>query len=283
LSPLGLGAGAVVLLGLVLALDRFANHVVSPAYRPFERTVPELGLPHEDLSIPSGDHDLAAWLVKPAGVEPDEVLYLIAHGWGANYSTVLRLAEPLANRGHEVLLFDVRGHGRSEPVPYVTIRHFRDDVMAAARWVARRYPERRIVLIGHSLGGAGGVLAVADGAPVDGLVLIAAPSDVLRVTAEFLTDKGLPGDLLVTILRPFFWRRVGSSFRGLTPSRRIAEVDVPVLIIQPENDARVYRAHAERLSAARGEPYRLVEGYEHTDILEAPETMELIEEFLERL
>jgi alpha-beta hydrolase superfamily lysophospholipase len=273
--------GAILIVGI--GLDRFANRVVSPAYRPFERTVPELGLAHEDLSIRSGDHDLAAWLLKPAQAPPDEVLYLLAHGWGANYSIVLRLAEPLANRGHEVLLFDVRGHGRSEPVPYVTIRHFREDVMAVARYAATRFPDRRIVMIGHSLGGAAGVLAAADGAPIDGLVLIAAPSDVLRVTAEFLTDKGLPGDLLVTILRPFFWRRVGSSFRPLTPSRRIGELDIPILIIQPENDARVYRAHAVRLSAASGQPYRLVEGYEHTDVLEAPETLELIEEFLEGL
>jgi len=277
-------AGLVAAVALLaLGLDHLAGRVARPAYRPFERTVPELGIPHQDLTIPSGDHELAAWLLEPAVAQPYEPILMVAHGWGANYSTVLRLAEPLTAAGHDVLLFDVRGHGRSEPVPYVTIRQFRDDVMAAARWAARRFPDRQLVLVGHSMGGAAGVLAAADGAPIDGLVLVASPSDVLRVTAEFLTDQGKPGNLLVTILTPFFWRRIGSTFRRLTPSRRIHELDIPLLIIQPEFDRRVYRTHAERLSAAAGKPYHLVKGCEHTDVLGAPETLRLIEDFLERV
>lgn len=278
----GLGVAVAVAL-MLFALDRLAERVARPAYRPFERTVPELGIPHEDLRISSGDHELAAWLLEPRHAQPSEPLLMVAHGWGANYSTVLRLAEPLATSGHDVLLFDVQGHGRSEPVPYVTIRQFRDDVAAAAHWAARRFPDRQLVLVGHSMGGAAGVLAAADGAPIDGLVLIASPSDVLRVTAEFLNDQGRPGNLLVVILTPFFWRRLGSTFRRLTPSRRIHEIDIPLLIIQPELDRRVYRSHAERLSAAAGIPYHLVKGCEHTDVLASPETLRLIEEFLEEV
>ncbi len=277
-------AAAVAAFALVsFGLDRFAHRVVRPAPRPFEKTVPELGIEHEDLLIPSGDHELAAWLLQPSQAQPYEPLILVAHGWSANYSTVLRLAEPLAAHGHDVLLFDVRGHGRSEPVPYVTVRHFRDDILAATRYAARRFPDRQLLLVGHSLGGSAGVLAAADGAPIDGLVLIAAPSDVLKVTAEFLTDQGLPGSFLTMLLRPFFWRKVGGSFRPLTPSRRIRELDLPLLIIQPENDLRVERGHADRLSAAARQPYRLILGYEHTDVLEAPEVLALIEDFLERI
>lgn len=278
-----LAVGGALLVILLFGLDRFANHVVRPAPRPIERSVPELGIEHEDLHIPSGDHELAAWLLSPTQAQPFEPLLLVVHGWGANYGTVLELAEPLAEAGHDVLLFDVRGHGRNEAVPYVTIRHFRDDLMAATRYAAKRFPDRQLVLVGHSLGGSAGVLAAADGAPIDGLVLIAAPSDVLQVTAEFLTDQGMPGGFLVNVLRPFFWRRVGSTFRPLTPSRRIRELDLPVLIIQPEHDLRVARSHAEELSAASGQPYHLIEDREHTDVLSAPRTMRLIEDFLEEV
>ena len=264
-------------------MDSLANRVVRPVARPPERTVPDLGMDHEDLCIRSGDHDLAAWLLRPSQAQPFEPLILLAHGWGASYGTVLQLAEPLADGGHDVLLFDVRGHGRNEPVPYVTVRHFRDDLIAVSRYAAARFPDRQLVLIGHSLGGAAGVLAAADGAPIDGLVLIAAPSDVMRVTAEFLTDKGLPGGLMVTLLRPFLWRRVGSSFRPLTPSRRIRELDLPILMIQPEQDTRVTRDHADRLAEASGLAYHLIADREHTDVLSDPETVRLIEEFLEEV
>ena len=283
MTLVGYAIAAVSIGLLIFGLDRFASRILRPESRPFERTVPDLGVEHEDLLIQSGDQELAAWLIQPSRAQPFEPLLLVAHGWSANYSTVLAIAEPLAELGHDVLLFDVRGHGRSEPAPFVTIRHFRDDLMAVARYAAKRFPDRQLVLVGHSLGGSAGVLAAADGAPIDGLILVAAPADVLHVTAEFLSDQGLPGGLIVNVLRPFFWHRVRGSFRPLTPSRRIRELDLPILIIQPENDQRVIRRHAERLSEASGLSYHLIKDCEHTDVLAAPETLRLVEEFLEEL
>lgn len=305
-------AGTVLVVGAfvvgAVTLDRLASRVVRPVPVPPGRSVPELGIAHEDLSIDAGTHRLAAWLLlgergdagRSAGgaggteaggaggtgadaASDRRPLILLAHGWSASYGTVLRLGEPLARAGWDVLLFDVRGHGRNAPVPYVTVRCFRDDVSAAVRYAADRFPDRPLLLVGHSMGGAGAVLAAADGAPIHGLVLVATPADVVQVTAEFLADKGMPGHLLVHLFRPFWWRRVGGRFLSLTPSRRIGEVDVPVVLIQPEEDRRVHRRHADRLAAAAAVDYHLVAGREHTDVLEAPETLRLVVELAERL
>ena len=277
----------VVIAGFVLVvmvfMDRQAMRVASPVRQPIDRTVPELGVPFEDLAIPSGARTLAGWLITPAQAQPFEPLVLLAHGWGANYSTVLRLGALLVADGHEVMLFDARGHGRNPALPQVTIRDFRDDLMAVARYAAHRFPDRQLILVGHSFGGAAGVLAAADGAPIDGLVLIAAPADVLKVTAEYLTDHGQPGTFMINVLRPFLWRRVGGTFLPLTPSRRIRALDVPLLLLQPEHDQRVARAHADTLAAASGQSYHLIPGREHTDVLEAPETLRLVEDFLEEV
>ena len=43
---------------------------------------------------------------------------------------MLMVAEPLAEAGFATLVFDVRGHGRSDRARYCTIRHYRDDVVA---------------------------------------------------------------------------------------------------------------------------------------------------------
>lgn len=315
---------AVAVALVVLAMDWLAGRIVRPNLQPVDRPVPSMGIPYEELTVRSGEHELRAWLLHPsrseatasveeggapvegrgpveedgassgpagrpyggstsreAGLDDRRPLVIVAHGWGANHGVVARLAEPLARRGWTVLLFDVRGHGRNHPLPEVTIRDFRDDVMAVTRYVEERFPHRPSVLVGHSMGGAAGVVAAADGAPIDGLVTVAAPSDVLGVTAEYLSDHGLPGEILVTVLRPFFWRRVGGTFRPLTPSRRIDELTIPIMMIQPELDARVVRAHADRLAAVTGLDYHVIEGREHTDVLSDPRTLALVEDFLD--
>jgi alpha-beta hydrolase superfamily lysophospholipase len=273
--------GAVVAGGLVL-LDRMANRVVKPSPAEADVTVPDLGIAHQDIRIPSGDHTLHGWLLHPDG-RPRRPLVLLAHGWGANYGALLRLAEPLVEAGYQVLLFDVRGHGRNQEVAYATVRNFRDDVSAVARYAEERFAGRPAVLLGHSLGGAAGVLAVAEGATLAGLGLLASPADVMEVTALYMKDKGLPGHLMVRVLRPFWWLRVGGTFRPLTPGRRIEEVKVPVLVVHPENDHRVPRAHAQRLADGAQTTVRLVEDAGHTDFLGREETWRHVLNFLEEV
>jgi pimeloyl-ACP methyl ester carboxylesterase len=271
-----LGVTGVLLYGL----DRIAQAVVRPVPREPDRTASEMGHPHEDVVVSHDDHVLNGWLLHP---EDDEgrALVLLAHGWGANYGVLLQLAEPLLREGHPVLLFDVRGHGANEEVPYVTVRHFKDDVMAVSRWAAVRLPNRPRVLVGHSLGGAASVLAAADGAPVHGVVTIAAPADVMEVTAEYLRDKGFPGGFMVVALRPFWWRRVGGTFRRLVPEREIRRIRLPALVVHPEKDRRVSRGHAERLARNAGARPHIIPGAGHTDVLGHTETHRVIVAFLE--
>mgnify|MGYP001480309846 CR=1 FL=1 len=280
MTPLAFLALGLAAAGGVYALDRVAKSIVRPVPRLPGRSVPDTGLEHEDLIIGAGGDELAAWLLGAGGVRRDRPLLLLAHGWGASYGTVLQLAEPLVRDGYEVLLFDMRGHGRNRAAPFVTVRHLRDDVMAAVRYAEARFPGRQLVLVGHSFGGAASVLAAAEGARVVGLVLIATPADVPRITAEFLTAKGMPGNLAVAVLRPFWWWRIGGTFRPHSPERRIRELKVPVLILQPEHDTRVHRGHAERLSEAAGVPYQVIQDREHTDVLGAPLTVELVSAFV---
>ena len=278
---MALGAAAV---GGLYAMDRVANEVVRPRPRAPEVTPEELGLQHEDVLIPSGGHTLHGWLLPPEVAEADAAapspLVLLAHGWGSDGARLLHLAEPLVRSGHPVLVFNVRGHGRNDEVAWATVRDFRDDIVAAARWAAERFPDLRRVLVGHSLGGAAGVLAVDAGAPVHGLVLIAAPANVLEVTADYMREKGLPGSFLVLALRPFWWWRLRSTFRHLVPERKIGGLRVPVLILQAGNDHRVQHHHAERLARPAGHPVRVIPDVGHNDVLAAAETVVRVREFL---
>jgi len=285
-TPMLWGAAGVAAVGGLYILDRVANAVVRPVPGDPEVTVPDLGISHEDLIIPSGDHVLKAWLLHGDREEQGDAagpLVLLTHGWGASYGTVLQLALPLVRAGYDALVFDIRGHGRNAAVPFATVRHFRDDVDVVVGYAHARFPARHLVLGGHSMGAAATVLAAAGGAPVSALILVASPADVLEVTADYLRSRGFPGRFMVVALRPFWWMRIRGTFRGLVPSEAIARVRQPVLIVQAGRDRRVPSDHAERLARAARRPVHVVEGAGHTEVLGHPETHRLVLEFLKTI
>ena len=60
-------------------------------------------------------------------------------------------------------------------------------------------------------------------------------------------------------------------------------MQVPYLMLQPEHDLRVVRAHADRLAEAGGQGYVLVPDCEHTDVLDHPETLRRVTDFVDSL
>jgi len=263
----------------VVVMDRIAVQMIRPPYKPLRKRAKGLPFQVEPVSIPSGDQSLSGWIARPDDDNGGPVLVLV-HGWGSNHGTMTRLAGPLLERGFPVLLFDVRHHGKSRGAPYVTARHFRDDIGAAVREAAKAFPDRPSLLIGHSMGGSTGILAVADGAPVRGLVTIGSPGDLWAVWAYHLDQKGLPGRWVIKCLSPFWRIRAGVPWRTLDPVVRAGELEVPTLILHGDQDESVPPVHAHQLGRARGVEPRVMEGERHRDILDSPVLHEEIEAFL---
>ena len=279
-------AGAVlaglVLGGGIFVLDRVALSMIRPPLKPLRKRGSDLPFPSEVLSVASGGQALKGVVLQPEEDNGGPVLVLV-HGWGSNHGTVAPLAEPLLGRGYPVFLFDVRHHGESGGAPYVTARHFRDDILAVVREDGGQFPGRARVLIGHSMGGSAGVLAVADGAPVQGFVTIGAPADLWEVWAYQLNRRGLPGKWVVRALRPFWRVRAGVPWKTLDPLQRVRELGAPLLVIHGEEDESVPVEQARLLAEAGGvEPLILV-NQGHTDLLESPELHRDLVEFLETL
>jgi pimeloyl-ACP methyl ester carboxylesterase len=275
-------AAGLVLGGAGVVLDRMALTMIRPPLKPLRKRAVDLPFQSEPIHIPSGDQILSGWLLRPEEDKGGAVLVMV-HGWGSNHGTAARLGEPLLRLGYPVLLFDVRHHGESRGAPYVTARHFRDDILAATREVGTHYPGRPRVLVGHSMGGSTGVLAVAAGAPVQGLISIGAPADLWEVWAYHLDRKWLPGRWVVKMLSPFWRFRAGAPWRELDPQRRAREVNVPFLVLHGERDESVPVKQALLLAKAGGVEPRILEGEGHTDLLESEELHGVVVEFLEKV
>ncbi|MFH1766070.1 MAG: alpha/beta fold hydrolase [Gemmatimonadota bacterium] len=210
-------------------------------------------------------------------------MLVLVHGWGSNHGTMARLAQPLLEVGYPVLLFDVRHHGKSRGASYVTARHFRDDIVAAIREAEVRFSDRLRVLVGHSMGGSTGIVAVAEGAPVQGLISIGAPADLWEVWAYHLDRKALPGRWVVRLLGPFWRVRAGVPWEALDPQLRAKDLDVPFLILHGEEDESVPASHAYRLAGAGGVEPRILPGQGHTDVLESADLHREVMRFLATL
>ncbi len=276
----GLLAGAAITGGAYL-VDRLALATIRPQQKSAYDTSPsDLPFVSRRIEFDSAGSVLRGWLLETEG-SADRALALLVHGWSANAGTVLRLARPLLEAGFPVMAFDVRGHGASDPAPFVTIRHYRDDVHAALRFAGSELPFPRRVAIGHSMGGAAVVLAAARGAPVDGVGIVAAPADIMDVTETYLSERGLPGSLAVRLCTPSWRMRAAESFAGLRPEQGLQAVSVPVRIVHGAEDRRVDPEHARRLARAAGVPVVEVVGRGHTDVLDSPEAHEAIRDLME--
>lgn len=259
--------------GSAFLIDRAALMTMRPPRRSPERMASDLGYPTTPIQVSAGSVTIRGDLIEPEAADPSDPVIVWVHGWTGDSSTMLHPAESLLAEGLPVVVFDVRSHGLSDPAPAVTVRHFRDDLMAVLEWLREHRPERRAVVVGHSLGGSAAILARARGAAIDGLALVASPADLFAATAGFFSDHGLPGGLLVKLFHPSWRLRAGESFRYLDPEARARDIagTIPIAIVQGDLDRRVPPSDASRLSEATGVPVFTVEGAGHRDVLVHPD------------
>jgi pimeloyl-ACP methyl ester carboxylesterase len=165
--------GGAAFIGLPLA---FA-HALTRTHRAGVSAHPARG--YEAIAVVSGKLSLRAWLHR---AEPGKPAVVIVHGLGDTLESYVEHARPLIERGHTVLLLDLRGHGGSEGSRTTLGGKESDDVRAAMATLGEAgLAEEGLVLMGHSMGAVAVLLAAADRSDVRA-VIAEAPYDSYRST-----------------------------------------------------------------------------------------------------
>lgn len=198
----------------------------------------QTGLPRaEAIRLTSDDGEtLNAWHVAPRGDRP-VVIYFQGNAGGLNLRA--ERFTWLTADGTGLVALNYRGYGGSSGRP--SEDGLLRDARAAYQFAATRYPDKRIVLFGESLGGAVAVALAAE-RKVAGLIL-----DAPFTSAADVGAKAYP-------FLPVRWM-IKDTFRS---DLRIARVTAPLLILHGERDGVVPVAFGERLFALAPEPKRLV-------------------------
>lgn len=193
------------------------------------------------------------------------------------------MAAALAGRGHAVLTADLRGHGKSLPLPKRGIDYgfddfLRQDIPAIVVKVKALYAGVPVFVIGHSLGGMlGGIYAAENPAVLAGVITLAAGNLGLKHVSLGSLSVFVPFYLMAKILgyvlgQHFGWgnpiaktqvidwaswafRRElrGTDGRALEPV--LAKCETPILCLGFSDDLRlappkVVRAFADLFLAA---------------------------------
>lgn len=223
-------------------------------------------MPTETITIqtPSG-HSLAGSLELPTGLVRGTALFAHCFTCTKQSRAAVAVARALAKNGIATLRFDFTGLGGSEG-EFGRAGFATDvgDLVAAAESLIARFGGK-ILLVGHSLGGAA-VLAAADDLGYDQIAAIAtigAPSDVPHVLERIEGDLDAirrDGQGNVTIGgRPFALSR---DFIDRTVQTNLLEevgrIRVPLMVLHSPTDDYVSIDHASKLFVAAKHPKSFV-------------------------
>ena len=231
---------------------------------------------------------------------------LLIHGSGASGASWGPVVGALAGH-HHVIRVDLPGCGQSPPGPSYDVPEQAGRVAALLDDLGLRH----VTLVGHSSGGylatalaeqrpdlVGSLTLISTGPSLDALLpqplilraLLAPPLGPLLwpVRTDAMIRKGIsattarpvdiPGDVVAdlrNITYPTFrkvLRRNGAYVAERSVPERLADLDVPVLVIFGAADPRYQPSSAHQYDAVPNARVEMLPGVGHVPILEAPET-----------
>jgi fermentation-respiration switch protein FrsA (DUF1100 family) len=156
----------------------------------------DVGLPYEELTFKSTDGlNLGGWWIPSGG---SEKVVIQLHGHAGSMDPDIQYLPTLHQHGCNILMFDFRGHGRSQGST-VTIGYLeRQDVLGAIEFVKQK-GYKNISLLGFSMGGVLAILVGASSLDVKAVISDSAPVHLTTAMRERVVELGIPRFAAVAI------------------------------------------------------------------------------------
>jgi pimeloyl-ACP methyl ester carboxylesterase len=200
-------------------------------------------------------------------------LVVLVHGMWSSWDEMAALGHDLHAHGFDVLLFNLRGHGQSDPSRLSMGRRERNDLRAVMAWAAGQgFTPDRIGWLGYSMGASTLLMEAAQNPDIK-VAVIDSPYGSLPelLEAQLPQHSHLPrwfNPGILAAARLVFDVRT-DDLVPIRSARRWGHR--PLLLIHGEADSIVPVGQARRLASAAGPSCRSVTlpGVEHTQAYEA--------------
>jgi pimeloyl-ACP methyl ester carboxylesterase len=238
---------------------------------------------YEEVWLSSDGLRLRAWLSRGDAARPSVI---ILHGLGDTLESYQEHAELFIERGHSVLLPDLRGHGGSEGRQTTLGGRESEDVRAAMRYLeAEGLAEEGFVLMGHSMGAVAVLLAAAGRTDVRA-VIAEAPYDTYRNTVVHHAKLlfGLPSWfplIPLGIQAAEWWARFDAD--AIDTVAAASRIQAPLLAIVDGNDRRMPEPVVRRIADAHPGIHEvwIASGVDHVGGIHHPDWRAVVLRFLE--
>lgn len=201
---------------------------------------------------------------------------LLTHGWEQTAGRFVAQIQALVKAGYSVAAIDAPAHGAS-PGSSSAMVDFMEAIQASVQHLGGMY-----ALVGHSLGGAATMFALATlpGVTAERAVTIGTFDRVQVVFDAWIHGMGLPDDILMPMVRRY-QETYGVWSLDYTAERYVSSLTVPALIIHDRDDEVIPFACAEQLAALwPGATLMATDRLRHYLTLRNAEVIKAIVEFL---
>jgi pimeloyl-ACP methyl ester carboxylesterase len=189
-------------------------------------------------------------LVAPGTENPTETIeyyswgkgskrVLLVHGWGGKATQYFNFVSALVEGGFQVVAFDAPAHGRST------------GTFASGPAFARAVKEVDALfgpfagIIGHSLGGAATVIALAESLGAPSVILLAPMAFVTPALESFAQTRNYPPQVVEELLRLFQARY---AERILNLPMLVERFEFPALILHDPEDLEIPFSHGQAIA-----------------------------------
>jgi fermentation-respiration switch protein FrsA (DUF1100 family) len=216
-------------------------------------------------------------------------LIVLVHGMGGSLNEMAAIGHDLHAKGYDVLLFDLRGHGSSDPSRLTMGAREREDLRSVLAWALKEgYAEDRIGWLGHSMGGSTLLMEAEQNPKFRAVVIDSAYGNLPELLDRQLTEHSHlpkifnPGILLAA--RFVFGVRTDNLIPIESAGRWGHR---PLLLIHGTLDSIVPIAQAQKIVSAVGSTCEtmILPDVEHVGAFNAARTqyIETVDHFFDRL
>ena len=171
----------------------------------------------------------------------DAPAVVLAHGWGGNAAQLRGFVYPLLQAGYRVIAYDQPAHGVSGG--HLTGLPDFADVFTDLAWQHGGVK----AVVGHSLGAAAAALAHARGLPLESIVLISPPADLIGWSRRFARWHWLP-EAIRSSMQAAIEERYGVDWNELEVGRLAPRLGARALVVHDRDDRIVAWTQGARVA-----------------------------------